>query len=75
MNADKLEPGTCFLGLGKWRLSDYPERMVLVEFRGERTLFRRVKIMDGSAGYFPPEDIKVIEKYGIGVFHEPEGKE
>lgn len=72
MNADKLEPGTCFLG--RWRSSDYPERMVLVEFRGERTLFRRVKPMDNPAGYFRPEHVGVIEKYGIGVFREPEGK-
>ena len=74
MNADKLEPGTCFLGLNKWRLSDYPERMVLVEFQGKNT-FRRVKIMDGSEGYFLPEHVEIIEEYGIGVFLEPEVKE
>lgn len=72
MNADKLEPGTCFLG--KWRSSDYPERMVLVEFQSERIIFRRVKPMDNPAGYFRPEHVEVIEKYGIGVFREPEGK-
>ena len=72
MNADKLEPGTCFLG--KWRSSDCPERMVLVEFQGKNT-FRRVKIMDGSEGYFLPEHVEVIEKYGTGVFREPEGKQ
>ena len=72
MNADKLEPGTCFLG--KWRSSDYPERMVLVEFQSERIIFRRVKPMDNPGGYFRPEYVEVIEKYGIGVFREPEGK-
>lgn len=72
MNADKLETGTCFLG--KWRSSDYPERMVLVEFLGERT-YRRVKPMDNPAGYFRPEHVKVIEQYGTGTFWETDGKQ